>query len=49
MLDKISTKIARVGGLELVDSQTGDVYCAWIENGEWIKVQGECDAIKNGR
>ncbi len=35
--DKIITK-----EFEMIDQATGDVYCTWIENGEWIKNPGEC-------
>ncbi|MFH1968138.1 MAG: hypothetical protein ABIJ84_02025, partial [bacterium] len=33
---------ANIQKLEMVDSATGDIYCAWIANGEWQKVKGEC-------
>jgi hypothetical protein len=39
---KISTQTARIGKMEMVDSATGDTYCAWIENGEWQKLKGDC-------
>jgi len=32
----------RTEKLEMVDQVTGEIYCTWIENGEWIKVRGEC-------
>lgn len=38
---KVATKF-----IELVDQQTGVLYCTWIQNGEWVKVQGECDTIQ---
>ena len=28
--------------IQMVDKATGDIYCTWIEQGEWIKVKGEC-------
>ncbi len=27
---------------EMRDKATGEIYCTWIENGEWRKVLGEC-------
>jgi len=32
----------RTEKLEMVDQVTGEIYCTWIENGEWVKVKGEC-------
>jgi len=29
--------------MEMVDSATGDIYCTWIQNGEWQKTKGACD------
>ena len=34
---------ARLDKMEMVDQATGDIYCTWIANGEWVKVQGPCD------
>jgi hypothetical protein len=45
LFDRITTRTARVERLEVVDSKTGDVYCSWLEYGEWKKVQGECSDI----
>ena len=42
VFDKISVKTARIEKLEMVDKANGQIYCTWIENGEWVKVQGEC-------
>ncbi|MEK7166862.1 MAG: hypothetical protein AAB732_00375, partial [Patescibacteria group bacterium] len=28
--------------LEMIDKATGEKYCTWIENGEWVKIKGEC-------
>lgn len=36
-------KTARVEKLEMVDKSTGDIYCTWVENGEWYKEKGACD------
>jgi|GEM_PF-6566122 len=30
--------------IQMKDQYTGEIYCVWIENGEWKKVKGECDA-----
>ena len=40
--DKLFAKKARIEKLEMVDKATGEIYCTWIENGEWQKVKGEC-------
>jgi hypothetical protein len=42
--EKIIAKRARLDKIEMVDQYTGEIYCVWIENGEWKKVKGECDA-----
>jgi hypothetical protein len=43
--DRLTTKVARIEMMEMVDSATGEVYCTWIANGRWEKVLGECDSI----
>jgi hypothetical protein len=30
--------------LEMRDKATGEIYCTWIESGEWVKLKGECVA-----
>ncbi len=42
---KATIKTAKIEGLEMVDKATGEVWCAWISNGEWQKTKGECNAI----
>ncbi len=48
--EKIVAKKVTVENLEVLnkiqmkDQSTGEIYCVWIENGEWKKVKGECDA-----
>jgi len=42
---KFSADTATVKGLEMVDKATGDIYCTWIENGEWKKAKGNCGDI----
>ena len=39
------TETARIQDLEMVDKTTGDVYCTWIDNGEWQKAKGECGSV----
>ena len=31
--------------MQMVDSDTGDIYCTWIKDGEWVKVKGVCGSI----
>ncbi len=31
-------------GIQFTDRATGKVYCAWIENGDWVKQMGACGA-----
>ncbi|MBI2356263.1 MAG: hypothetical protein HYV13_03620, partial [Candidatus Doudnabacteria bacterium] len=38
----ITAEKARLNKLEMVDQGTGEIYCTWIEFGEWLKVAGEC-------
>ena len=40
-----SADTATIKGLQMVDKSTGDIYCTWIENGEWQKAKGECGNI----
>jgi hypothetical protein len=41
--NRITVKTARVNKMEIVDSETGEIYCTWIKNGEWVKVKGDCE------
>jgi len=43
--DKITTKTARIDKIEIADKVTGEIYCTWIENGEWVKVKEDCEAV----
>ncbi len=45
-VENFQAKTAKIEKLELVDSATGDIYCTWIENGEWKKEKGECGSIQ---
>jgi len=29
--------------IQIIDKATGEKYCTWIENGEWVKTKGACD------
>lgn len=46
--EKITTQVARVQKLEMVDGATGEIYCTWLENGEWKKTKGECGSSLRG-
>ncbi len=46
--EKLTARIAVIQKLQMVDQRTGDMYCTWIENGEWKKVRGNCDTIEFG-
>ncbi|MFA4998433.1 MAG: hypothetical protein WC514_00165 [Candidatus Paceibacterota bacterium] len=41
--ETLTAKKARLDKIEMVDQTTGDIYCTWVENGEWQKIKGECD------
>ncbi len=45
--DKITTKLVRIEKIEVVDEATGEVYCIWIENGEWKKTKSPCEDLIN--
>ena len=47
IVDKLTTKVAKIEKLEMVDSATGEIWCTWVENGEWQKVKGECGVISS--
>jgi len=44
--EKITAQKARLDKIEMVDQATGETYCTWIENGEWVKIKGECQEIE---
>jgi parallel beta-helix repeat protein len=46
-IKELFAKKIRTEKLEMVDQTTGEIYCTWIENGEWIKIKGECDTSIN--
>jgi len=40
--EKIFTDEITVKKIRMVDKATGEIYCTWIENGEWQKAKGDC-------
>ena len=42
---KITTDTITIKQMQMVDSDTGDIYCTWIKDGEWVKVKGACGSI----
>ncbi len=40
---KLIAEVAQLDKLEMRDQATGEIYCTWIENGEWVKAKGECE------
>lgn len=46
VVDRFTTKTARVEKIEMIDAVTGDTYCTWIERGEMKKVKTECNKIE---
>jgi len=44
---EIKTERITTNEIQIVDKVTGEIYCTWIENGEWVKVKGECGTISN--
>ncbi|MCP6726415.1 MAG: DUF5011 domain-containing protein, partial [Patescibacteria group bacterium] len=45
-VDTIKARKVELKLIEIIDSVSGDTYCTWLEYGDWVKVQGECDAIE---
>ena len=46
VVDRFTTKIARVEKMEMIDAVTNDTYCTWIERGEMKRVKAECNRIE---
>jgi hypothetical protein len=42
---EIKTEKITTNEIQLVDKATGETYCVRIENGEWVKVKGECESL----
>jgi len=43
---KIKTDVVEIQQMQMTDKATGDAYCTWIENGEWVKAKGECSSVE---
>jgi hypothetical protein len=43
VIDTITTKKVKMEKMEMVDQETGEVYCMWLANGEWQKIKGDCE------
>jgi hypothetical protein len=39
---KIITEEFVTKRFEMIDEETGEVYCVWIKSGDWVKVKGGC-------
>jgi hypothetical protein len=35
----------RLNQIEIIDKATQEIYCLWIENGEWMKQKGTCNSL----
>lgn len=46
VVDNLTVKTAKItGGMEMVDKATGEVYCTWVQGGEWQKQKGDCASV----
>jgi hypothetical protein len=43
--DMVFADTFKLDNLEIVDKTTNDIYCTWVENGEWQKEKGDCATI----
>ncbi|OHA49095.1 MAG: hypothetical protein A2806_02045 [Candidatus Terrybacteria bacterium RIFCSPHIGHO2_01_FULL_48_17] len=43
VVDTLTARRVATDEIELRDKATGQLYCTWIENGEWQKTKGGCD------
>jgi hypothetical protein len=43
--EKITTNTLEIKQMQMVDKATGEIYCAWIENGNLVNVKGECSSV----
>jgi len=34
----------KIQEFEMIDKATSEIYCTWIENGEWVKAKDECES-----
>lgn len=46
-VEKLKAKIIVTEQIEMKDKATGEIYCTWMENGEWVKVKSSCEDLKN--
>jgi hypothetical protein len=46
VVERLSAKTARIDKLEMIDQATGEVWCTWIERGEWKKQKGSCETLE---
>lgn len=42
-LGRIIADTGEFNRIQLRDQATGEPYCTWIENGEWVKQKGSCE------
>jgi|GEM_PF-4214776 len=40
--EKIKTNEITIKKINIIDSISGETYCTWLENGEWVKTKGAC-------
>jgi hypothetical protein len=45
-LRNLETERVRTKEIEFIDKATGEIWCTWIENGEWKKIKGECQSSR---
>ncbi len=46
-VQKLKAKTVVAEQIEMQDKTTGEIWCTWIENGEWVKEQGPCPEIND--
>jgi hypothetical protein len=46
---KLIAQVAQIDKLEMKDQITGEIYCTWLENGEWVKVKSSCEDLASGQ
>jgi len=44
-VDTLRARKVAVQRIEITDQKNGDIYCTWIQDGEWVKVRSLCDTI----
>jgi len=43
IFDQVMTKETSAGKLEIIDKITNDIFCAWMDQGRWVLMKGQCD------